>query len=133
LALESEAPFPSDQLALATREEGAAHIAAAGWLKRCTPQGNSLLAIPEPLVPMPLKPDWSGGVSIRTSNGSFNAKKAQGLPFYRLSHGIFGLKPTLRLLAAAAYVMVISAQKNLFPQRCAARKMSNHEQVPPPQ
>ena len=33
------------------------------------------------------------------------------LPFYRLSHGIFGLKPTLRLLAAAAYVMVISAQE----------------------
>jgi len=78
LALESEAPFPSDQLALATREEGAEHIAAAGWLKRCTPQGNSLLVIPEPLVPMPLKPDWSGGVSIRMPNGSFSAKKAQG-------------------------------------------------------
>jgi hypothetical protein len=33
------------------------------------------------------------------------------LPFYRLSHGIFGLKPTLRLFAAAAVVMVISAQE----------------------
>jgi hypothetical protein len=31
--------------------------------------------------------------------------------FYRLSHVIYGLKPTLRLLAAATVVMVISAQK----------------------
>jgi hypothetical protein len=33
------------------------------------------------------------------------------VPFYRLSHVIFGLKLTLRLLAAAAIVIVISAQK----------------------
>jgi hypothetical protein len=36
---------------------------------------------------------------------------ASELPFYRLSHWIFGLKPTLRLFAAAAVVMVISAQE----------------------
>ncbi len=33
------------------------------------------------------------------------------LPFYRLFHWFYGLKPTLRLLAAATVVMVISAQK----------------------
>ena len=31
--------------------------------------------------------------------------------FYRLSHVIYGLKLTLRLLAAASVVMVISAQE----------------------
>jgi hypothetical protein len=39
------------------------------------------------------------------------------LPFYRLSHVIFGLKPTLRLLAAAAVVMVISAQETYSRKR----------------
>jgi hypothetical protein len=46
------------------------------------------------------------------------------LPFYRLSHGIFGLKPTLRLLAAAAVVMIISAQETYSRKRGAARQIS---------
>ena len=33
------------------------------------------------------------------------------ISFYRLFHLFYGLKPTLRLLAAATVVMVISAQK----------------------
>jgi hypothetical protein len=33
------------------------------------------------------------------------------ISFYRLFHLFYGLKPTLRLLAAAAHVMVISAQE----------------------
>ena len=32
------------------------------------------------------------------------------ISFYRLFHWLYGLKPTLRLLAAAAVVIVISAQ-----------------------
>jgi hypothetical protein len=32
------------------------------------------------------------------------------ISFYRLFHWFYGLKPTLRLLAAATVVMVISAQ-----------------------
>jgi hypothetical protein len=33
------------------------------------------------------------------------------ISFYRLFHWFYGLKPALRLLAAAAFVMLISAQE----------------------
>jgi len=33
------------------------------------------------------------------------------ITFYRLFHWFYGPKPTLRLLAAVAFVMVISAQE----------------------
>jgi len=76
--MEAEAPFPADQLAMASRNQGHDFIVAAGWSKRCLPEGSPLLAIPTPLVPLPTGPDWSTGATLTTVEGVFSVRKSVG-------------------------------------------------------
>lgn len=78
LSMEAEAPFPADQLAMASRNQGQDYIAAAGWSKRCLPEESPLLSIPTPLIPLPADPDWSTGATITTSEGAFSIHKNAG-------------------------------------------------------
>jgi hypothetical protein len=78
LSMEAEAPFPADQLAMASRNQGQDYIVAAGWSKRCLPERSPLLSIPTPLVPLPSEPDWSMGVTVMTSEGAFSVRKSAG-------------------------------------------------------
>ena len=48
---------------------------------------------------------WASGPLIKVAE-----RMGFEISFYRLFHWFYGLKPTLRLLAAATVVMVISAQ-----------------------
>jgi hypothetical protein len=75
LSMEGEAPFPADQLAMASRSHERSFIVAAGWSKRCQLEGNSFLFIPTPLVPLPTGPDWSTGAIVTTSEGAFSVRK----------------------------------------------------------
>jgi len=79
LSMEAEAPFSADQLAMGGRNQGQDYIVAAGWSKRCLPEGSPLLSIPTPLVPLPTGPDWSmRGATITTSEGAFSVRKSAG-------------------------------------------------------
>lgn len=78
LSMEGAAPFPADQLAMASRSHEKSFIVAAGWSKRCLPAGSPLLSIPVPLVPLPTGPDWSAGVTVVTSEGIFGIRKNAG-------------------------------------------------------
>lgn len=78
LSMEAEAPFPADQLAMGSRNQGHDYIVAAGWSKRCLPEGSPLLSLPTLLVPLPAGPDWSTGATITTSEGAFSVHKNAG-------------------------------------------------------
>jgi len=76
--MEAEAPFPADQLAMASRNQGHDYIVAAGWSKRCLTEESRLLSIATPLVPLPAGPDWSAGATLTTSAGAFGVRKKAG-------------------------------------------------------